>query len=368
MSRPKIGKPGSGDRKKKNYFSIEDGSNVYGILPPLFDLADDGKWSEFHRVEFGYKNSEGYMRPFLSPRVINFKTKMVEVESAAHVKRTELKEQFDSFKKNLPDLIKSGEISKGDAEDQLKELKGAVIRYNLESKHHLNVINQEGEIGLLKIPNRAMQGLRSLMKELRTKGKEVIPYEEDASGLYINFHREGRGLDTVYTVSVVQKTVEVEGEQYEKDVKWTLSESVIDRLNDEAFELNKLYPAPSAEEVERIVNEGPAAVDELLSRNNSNEKSDSPKAEAKVEAKAETKKVEKKAEKKVEAKVEEVSDEEDSEDVLDMMDKAEEKKSSSKKEALPKKEVSEKKAAAPKETAPSDDEGLDEWLDSLEDM
>jgi len=289
MSRPKIGKPGSGGRSRKNYFSIENGSNVYGILPPLFDLAEDRKWSQFHRVEFGYKNSEGYMRPFISPRVVNRNTNMVEVESAAHLKRTELKEKYEELKTNIPKALKAGKLSKEEAKEMLDKAKADVKRYNLESKHYLNVINQEGEIGLLKIPNMAMKSLRSLKKELDAKGKDLIPYEEDGTGLYVNFYREGKRLDTTYNVSVVQKTVTVDGEQYEKDVKWELTGAILDRLNEEAFELDKLFPEPSTEEVERIVNEGPTAVDEILNRNSKRPepKRENGEAEKKVKQRSE---------------------------------------------------------------------------------
>lgn len=352
MSRPKIGKPNSGERKRKKYFAIEDGSNVYGILPPLFDLADKGSWSMFHRVEFGYKNSEGYMRPFISPRKVN-KDRMVEVESAAHLKRVEIEDAFKKLKDVIPGLLKSGKLTKEEAKEKLDEMKKKVKRYNLESKHYMNAINSKGEIGLLKIPNRAMQGLRSLLKELKAKGKQMIPYEEDAQGLYINLHREGRGLDTVYTVSVVQKTVEVDGEQYEKDQKWTLSGDILDRLEGEAFQLENLFPTPTPEEVERIVKEGPTAVDEILNRNLSKDsETKNTTAEQKVEQRAEA---------VAEDKKEDVSDDSDLENILEAVESQDKVVTKSKDEPATEAVSKETETTMSSET----EEDVDAWLDNL---
>ena len=81
MSEVKLGKP-KYEQGTKNYFSFKKGQDMFilRILPPMGELADEGKWSVYHRVEFGYAGTDGKMKPFLSPRVVNY-DKMVEVES-----------------------------------------------------------------------------------------------------------------------------------------------------------------------------------------------------------------------------------------------------------------------------------------------
>lgn len=276
MSRPAIGKSNlSGERVRKKYFSCKDGNNVYRILPAMFDLASKGQWSMFYRVEFGYKNSDNRMKPFLSPRRVN-KDKMVEVESAAHLHRVALKQELDDLKASLKGQLEAGTITKDEAKTALEEQKKLVKQYNLDSKHYMNVINEAGEIGLLKIPNRAMQALRPLLKELEQKN--IDPLSVD-NGRWFNFNRSGMGLDTVYTVSVVKEQVEVEGHgTLEKDKIHVLSDSVLDRLEKEAFKLDQIFPAPTAEEVDRIVNEGPKAVDEIFAQKQEEPKTEAPAA------------------------------------------------------------------------------------------
>lgn len=284
MSRPAIGKSNfSGGSKKKNYFNIKDGDNIYRILPAMFDLAASGTWSKFYRVEFGYKNSDNRMRPFLSPRVVN-KDKMVEVESAAHLYRVQLKEEFEKLKTTIKEGLESGTISKTEAKTALDEQKALVKQFNLDSKHYMNVINENGEIGLLKIPNRAMQQLRPLLKKLEEEG--VDPLSVD-NGRWFNFNRQGTSLDTTYSISVVKEKVHVEGHgELEKPKVHILSDSILDRLSTEAFKLNDLFLAPSADEVARIVEEGPKAVDEILSKK-SDDSAPQKSAEERVEQRTE---------------------------------------------------------------------------------
>ncbi|MHA1675946.1 MAG: hypothetical protein ACTSU6_02095, partial [Candidatus Njordarchaeales archaeon] len=80
----KVGKTKYGGGKK--VFKLKDGDNVYRILPPLGKLADAGRYSQYYRVEWGYKNSKGQNRPFQDCRVVNRSNNMVEVESPSHLK------------------------------------------------------------------------------------------------------------------------------------------------------------------------------------------------------------------------------------------------------------------------------------------
>ena len=91
-----LGKSNYGGGGKKTYFKLKDGDNVYRILPPMFDLAEKGVWTKYYAVEYGYYNTQGKMRPFLACRVVNKKTKMVEVESPSYLYRQQLKAAYDA--------------------------------------------------------------------------------------------------------------------------------------------------------------------------------------------------------------------------------------------------------------------------------
>jgi hypothetical protein len=240
------------ERTQRNYFKLNDGDNVFRILPPLFEMADEGRWSMFYKLEYGYKDSQGRIKPFQDVRVVNRKTKMVEVESAAHLKREALKAKYEQLK-----------AAKAD-ENTLNKMKELVMNYNLDSKHYLNVITLDGKIGLLKIPYTAKQALQVEIDALKAKGVDPLSVDQ---GRFFVFNKSGKGLDTLYTVKILKEQVNTaEYGMLERDVVHKLTDDIINRLEKEAFKLQNLFPKISAEEVERIVNEGPTAVDEILGK------------------------------------------------------------------------------------------------------
>jgi hypothetical protein len=256
----KIGKANYSANKRER-FKIKDGDNIFRILPPMGDLADKGIWRVYYSVVWGYKDTSGRNRPFLDCRVRNYKTKMIEVESDAFLKSDKLKKQNDEVRKQIRDLTQSGQSVPQELVDKAKELKELTLKYNIDNKHHLNVMTLDGKIGLLKLGARGFNALRATIDKLKEKG--IDPLSVD-NGRFFNISRSGTGLDTVYQVSVYKENVEVNGEFYEKDKVHQLTDAIIGRLSEEAFELDKLYPAPTAEEVSRIVNGDESDVDAVL--------------------------------------------------------------------------------------------------------
>ena len=256
----KIGKANYSTNKRER-FKIKDGDNVFRILPPMGNLADKGIWRVYYSVVWGYKDTSGRNRPFQDCRVRNYKTKMIEVESDAFLKSDKLKKENDEVRKQIRDLTQSGQNVPVELVDRAKELKELTLKYNIDNKHHLNVMTLDGKIGLLKLGARGFNALRATIDKLKEKG--VDPLSVD-NGRFFNISRSGTGLDTVYQVSVYKENVEVNGEFYEKDKVHQLTDAIISRLSDEAFELDRLYPAPTAEEVSRIVNGNETDVDAVL--------------------------------------------------------------------------------------------------------
>lgn len=248
----KLGKP-KYEQSNKNYFAFKKDQNTFilRVLPPMGELADAGKWSVYHRVEFGYKTSDGKLKPFLSPRVVNFNG-MVEVESEAHKRREALKAQAEQAKQ-------SGDTA---TEQRCKEL---LRTYNQDAKHYMNVVDLNGNVGLFKIGHRGYQALKAEIDRLRSEGVDPIGIE---NGRYFVFNRSGKGRDTVYTVNEYKQKQEIDGPNGKMTVDapfpHSLNDAILSKLETDAFELNKVYPSVTAEEEYRIVHEGPTAVDEIL--------------------------------------------------------------------------------------------------------
>ena len=293
----KIGKASYSGSKKEN-FKIKDGDNVYRVLPPMGNLADSGQWSVYGRVVWGYKGTDGKNKPFLSPRQQNYNTKMIEVDCAAFNKAMKIKDEYQEMVKNSKELVKSGGILTDAIKKELELKKEETMRFNVESKFFLNVMNLEGTIGLLKLAGSGHKLIKSLGKELDGKGVDITGVE---NGRYININRQGTGLDTAYQVSEFKqnKQVEIDGvmETVQRSMPHTLDESIIGRLAKEAYKLDELYPTPSEAEVKELVDahenlseeEAKKVVDRILAKPTQEEPTPEPKQEAAPQEKAEAK-------------------------------------------------------------------------------
>jgi hypothetical protein len=239
-----------GGYSKKKTFKIKDGDNVYRILPSLgFNgKAPDGRPFKFWNVHFGYKTPEGKIRVFQSPEVKNRDTKMVEKNDPA-------KERIEKFKAAL----EAAKTAKNKAQiDLLAPLvSGQKPMYNMDNNHHCNAINEQGEIGVLKIRHKCKLALDAVIKSLRAKGIEPLGAD---NGRFFVINRTGTALETTFTVTVKKKLMNIEGVgEVEQDIVHKLTPDIIARLEAEAADLDSLFLRPTSEEVARIVAESDVA-------------------------------------------------------------------------------------------------------------
>lgn len=256
----KIGKPDVNNKKyaKKKYFSILKGTQVYRILPPMGELAERGIWNTYAAVHFGYRGTNGYLRVFQSPKVVNRKTKMVEVpdEAEEHINRLRAtKAQLEERQKtsNSPAI-----------EAQIAKIDGELQKFNLEKRFYVNAMNLNGEIGLLKLKMREKNAIDAARKQIEeAEGIDPIGVE----GAFLTIVKSGDGAqNSVVSVTLNMKSETVGGKTFKVPNTHTVTEDLYPRLEKEAFELNKLFVKPTAEEVAEMVKGGPAAVDVVFEK------------------------------------------------------------------------------------------------------
>lgn len=250
---------------KRTWFKLKDGDSSYRILPPMGELQEEGRWSQFYRIHYGYKNSANQMRTFQSPLVRNMKTKLIDVPDAALERIEGLLAKLEEAKKsNNTELVTQ----------LLKLVGGQKSRYNLDSNHYMNVIDLQGNIGILKIRHKAKLALDAAIKKLRDEGVEGGGLDPE-NGRYFTFSRSGTGRDTIYQVTVYEKKINVSGVgDVKQAVVHTITEDIAKRCvvvnkeggftYKEAANLLTLFKKPTSEEVLRMVKEGETAVDEIL--------------------------------------------------------------------------------------------------------
>ena len=243
MSRVAIGKAKYGNTQKK-FWKLKDGDSIFGILPPIGSLAQDGRWSVYYKVHYGYKNAAGKSRPFQSCLVENRKSKMIEVPDAANDRLAMLKGQLEAAKASKNEKAK---------EALFKLVGGQKSIYNLDNNHYVNAIDLEGNIGVLKLRHKAKLALDAEIAAQRKKNIDPLGLENRC---YFVFNRTGNAMETNFKVTVYKKEFNVEGVgPVEQTVIHNLSDDILDRLGDEAAQLDKIFKAPTAEEVAQIVKE-----------------------------------------------------------------------------------------------------------------
>lgn len=258
-----IGAPQYGSRKKLN-FRLQDGENVYRILPPLGELAAEGVWSVYDCIHWGYKGSRG-ARPFKCIQRKDFKTKMIRVQCPECDKIAEQKALLDSTMAQKKAEGATDEVIK----EFVKPLSDWLFSHNLDKKWYLNVLTPDGKVGRLAIPHKMYTQLQEVIAELVEK-KHVDPIGV-SGGVWFNFIRTGKGTQTSHRVSYVEETVmaDVGGKKIAvSSIKPApLTEDVISRLSNEAHDLKNSSRTLTFDEIQRIVFSGgdPEVVDGIYS-------------------------------------------------------------------------------------------------------
>lgn len=253
-----IGTPQYGGKKKQN-FRLVDGDNIYRILPPLGELAATGTWAIYESVHWGYKGSKGF-RPFKDIQKKNRKTKMVLQACPECDKIAEKAAALEDTKRRLQAEGKSEEAIK----EFVKPLTDWLYSHNLDKKWNVNALTPDGKIGKLAIPHKMFTQLQVVIEKLVKEGMNPVGVE---NGVWFNFVRTGSGRQTTHNVLVVETVENVNGRPMRSYKPAPLTDEVIARLPNEAFDLKNTVATLSYDEILAIVSSGgdPDVVDSVFS-------------------------------------------------------------------------------------------------------
>ena len=231
---------GKKEYAKKNYFHQKDGDVIFRIIPALSQFTNNPRdWTKFHSVIFGYKNMEGKLRPFQSVQVK--RNGVIEVEDPAVKRIEELKLKLDQAKKEGNDSLVA----------KLNSLVGFGGIYSVDKNFHMNVVDLQGNIGVLKIRSSAKELLDIEIGKLIEKGVDPLSLD---NGRFFVFTRNGSGNNTTFQVNPYKQ--EIDSPEYgrvQKDVVHKITPELLAKIEREAQDLSKIAPKITLEEVSRIV-------------------------------------------------------------------------------------------------------------------
>lgn len=243
----------SGFVKKKRFY-IEDGSNLFRLLPPFGSLADVGAIAKYHE-NYWLKNSNGKPFPVLSTQIMN-RDKVI-------VKRDPIADAINTKKQEL-ETLKAAGADKALIEAFENDVKGL----NLDKAFYANVMNPAGEIGILKIKTTAWNSLKEMLKKLDAEGIDPINIGKN-NGIIFDFKRyKDESGKTIYRtdIAMVTKKDPNTGRAVSEYQYLELDETVFARMEKEAEDLAKCFKEFTQEERVLLASLDPKTIDRVLQR------------------------------------------------------------------------------------------------------
>lgn len=257
----KVADPGSGEGRytKKTFFKFKSGTSlILRVLPPMGELAEKGQWNKYYAVHFGFRGTDGKMLLFQSPQQKDKMSGDVVVRDVALDRIVSKQEQQKKLKEALLQMA-SDSPKRPAVENALKEVNEFLEKYNLDKKNYINAIDLAGNIGALGLGYKDFNVLKDLREKLRQE--EGIDIASVKGGIFLQFTKTGRGIDTVTTITPYLETIEENGRKMKQYKAFPITEELFPKLEKEAHDLSNMYPVVTAEQVEQMVAGGPAAVD-----------------------------------------------------------------------------------------------------------
>ena len=212
MSQTGWGKPkyGADQFQKTGKPKAGPGDNYIRVLPPMFSLAEAGKWAVYRTTHWGYSGAhpsdptKTVVRPFLCIEESNGRTKMV----------TQVCPECDNYREKLDAKnAKEAELKAGgmDAETLKSTLKSRndwLQAHGPERKWYLNVKYKDGTFGDYKINHKIhKKGIDAKISELAAKYK--IDALDPEQGVWFNIKRIGNGFDPPDVIEIGTKAVDI---------------------------------------------------------------------------------------------------------------------------------------------------------------
>lgn len=239
-------------RSKFNRFYLQDGSNIYRILPPAHSLVKDQKIAQYWSVIW-LTSPAG--RHYVVPSILRKgKNGVVLVQDPL----IELIEKIDNNLKSAQAMGDEATIN------SLKELQKRV--YN-KKFYAVNAINQNGEVGVLHLPYTSYQALENKLREMYNLNVDPIGIGPN-KGLFFDFKKtkdeRGRTMYTVDVATKLQKTPE--GHPVVSFISSPISEEEAAILIEQVQDLTKLYSYKTADELALLATLKQEAFDVVFGR------------------------------------------------------------------------------------------------------
>lgn len=253
-----VGKFTLGAQKGKTFnrknFYVEEGSNVFRVLPPFGSLSDKGRISQFWEV-FWIEGTGGRKKPV--PSIFN------KAKDGTVLQQDPLKDRVLALDATVKKMR-----AEGAPEAQTKALADKVFRMGPDKSYYLNVLTPNNEIGVLKIKYTSWQAFLERLDELSKEGVDPINVGPE-NGIFFDFKRkkDDKGK-VVYTVDVATRTSKDpnSGKTIKEYMSAPIDENILKRMETEAQDLTKLFTQLTPDQQALVATLDPQTIDRVFQK------------------------------------------------------------------------------------------------------
>lgn len=237
--------------KRRNRFYLQNGSNLYRILPPVHSLSNENKIAQYWSIIWlTAPNGRKYPVPSI----------LKKGKNGEILTRDPLIEKIEAIAEMGKQALAIGDTA---ALQQVKELQSKI--YN-KKFYALNAMNMNGEVGVLHLPYTAYQSLQNKLKDLFSNGIDPIGIGPD-KGLFFDFKRSqderGRIMYSVEVATRLQKSGSMPQLEY---IRAPITDEEAKLIASQAEDLATLYRPVRAQDMELLASLTQEAFDAVFGR------------------------------------------------------------------------------------------------------
>ena len=225
---------------------INDGSNIFRILPPFGDPSVHNnypyrRWS----VSWLQDPKSGKRKPFATP--------LTEGEACP------VQEYNDALNKRIEarvHALKAEGFSDAELKAEMEGIRGVQWTMRLQHLYAYNACDQSGSVGLLELKSTAHKAMKKMMNQYikdYSQDPTSLGSEETDSGVWFNIAKEGKGKDTEYSVAFHQTRQKMNGQLVKIDDRSALPENVVENYESLAYDLNSIYTRKNYDDLKDIL-------------------------------------------------------------------------------------------------------------------
>jgi len=234
------------ERKDWKRHPVNQGDNIYRILPPFGDVAEGYPYRRWV-IAWLMDPQTNRKRPYASPRSF-------AADSACPV--SEYISLVEKKKEALEASLKNRGASREELKEALKPYTEVLWTIKPKSSYIYNACSKAGEVGLLELKKTAHDSMKKQMMQYVTdygQDPTSLASESDDSGVWFKITREGEGTDTEYSVSKNQTKKKTSEGIVWVDDRDSLPDNVVDNYDNLGYDLTTLYKRMSYEDIKDVL-------------------------------------------------------------------------------------------------------------------